>query len=820
MSQSNVYAIDGTTTELHHAIRNNNQDHIDNLLKTYQADFEKFRNYLVTKYSWKEDDKVWLKKTILVAVSEVQCLAVKQLENCHLTNGQIRKAVFVLLQVSIEGEEVAVIFPEDNKLAVLSLIGQLIPNGFLSWNCCSIYWHTNFIEEAVACGNIDLIERLHNLGAEIDFPLHNALLAACNHAQKNSICWLLTNHADHLLKDIETNRALRILMRLKKVEMFEFVLDKMVVFRQKQCTESKTDAFTNIFLRDFVSGSAILKHLRKGSIRDAIEKCIAKYKLDLFRQYNGMPIIVYLLSRALALNYCFAEIRNNSSCLSIQFSETVLLHYMIGRGYVEFLEKLYVTAPDVKLNFETDFGFQQLRDEINEANSTNIQFILKHHGEFLRSDTEKFQREIVLHRYDYPQFIKNIDTICELIPEFRENYQNITGTEEKLNIRSSPNTPSDAEAYPLHKAVKAGNCELATELLDNGWDINTEDNEGNRPIHFVRNIDMLEMLLKHHTDVRAALNQTNHIGYTALQSVCCANLESSKLQLLEKIIAHGASVNHLVKNGESVIFMIENSEMLNFFLKYNANIEIVNNKGETAVLRHLFNRNADVATALLLLTHKLSSFRTHAYKYLDPIVCNDHRFFSAKYQPFLTEHPEILKALLDAVYKHSREEASRVFAVSCFSSTHFIVEKFLDFDYDLDYNCRSRFGPPLIGLLSSLHKRIDHLVQRLLQKGANVELCYQRGRNALLTAVLYFDQLKQFSHGLEVIQMLLDNGAHVDARDNNGDTALHLAFVRNEIELVELLVRNGANVNIRNNEGKIPCELGSHQFRELMNFIS
>jgi ankyrin repeat protein len=48
----------------------------------------------------------------------------------------------------------------------------------------------------------------------------------------------------------------------------------------------------------------------------------------------------------------------------------------------------------------------------------------------------------------------------------------------------------------------------------------------------------------------------------------------------------------------------------------------------------------------------------------------------------------------------------------------------------------------------------------------------------------------------------LDEGADVNARDCDGDTALMLAAERGHIELVKVLLKNGADVNAENFNGE------------------
>lgn len=79
------------------------------------------------------------------------------------------------------------------------------------------------------------------------------------------------------------------------------------------------------------------------------------------------------------------------------------------------------------------------------------------------------------------------------------------------------------------------------------------------------------------------------------------------------------------------------------------------------------------------------------------------------------------------------------------------------------------------------------LVQLLIAKGADVNAKNNEGITALLAAVM--------ANNIDAIKLLIDNGADITARDNNGLSALYYAVVANNTEAINLLIDKGADVN-------------------------
>jgi ankyrin repeat protein len=90
------------------------------------------------------------------------------------------------------------------------------------------------------------------------------------------------------------------------------------------------------------------------------------------------------------------------------------------------------------------------------------------------------------------------------------------------------------------------------------------------------------------------------------------------------------------------------------------------------------------------------------------------------------------------------------------------------------------------------------------------EIAMQRIRYYFLATVIFFSSLALHSIGIaapiheaavngdvELLEILIANGADVDVRDVNGYTPLHLAIHEGNTEVAKVLINNGADVNAR-----------------------
>lgn len=81
-------------------------------------------------------------------------------------------------------------------------------------------------------------------------------------------------------------------------------------------------------------------------------------------------------------------------------------------------------------------------------------------------------------------------------------------------------------------------------------------------------------------------------------------------------------------------------------------------------------------------------------------------------------------------------------------------------------------------------------VEKLLQNGANVNAKDNDGYTVLLMAVI-------FRH-TDIVKLLLKHKADINAIETSGYNALMLASVRGYIDIVKILLKHNANVNVKN----------------------
>ncbi|MBY0353219.1 ankyrin repeat domain-containing protein [Candidatus Babeliales bacterium] len=103
-----------------------------------------------------------------------------------------------------------------------------------------------------------------------------------------------------------------------------------------------------------------------------------------------------------------------------------------------------------------------------------------------------------------------------------------------------------------------------------------------------------------------------------------------------------------------------------------------------------------------------------------------------------------------------------------------------------------------------INGNLEEAKEALAQRPAQVNDPYTKGLTLLHMAALQNNQ--------EMVELLLNTGAKIDAQDDDGNTALFSAFYKKDDEgLVQFLVDRKANILIKDNHGFTALELARRQ---------
>jgi ankyrin repeat domain-containing protein 50 len=353
-------------------------------------------------------------------------------------------------------------------------------------------------------------------------------------------------------------------------------------------------------------------------------------------------------------------------------------------------------------------------------------------------------------------------------------------------------------------------------LLDGGANIEAKDDQGITVLHgpaFRGEVALTRLLLDRGADIEAKSNW----GGTALYGATVNKHEEVARLLLER----GANIEAKAgTDGATALCTAARGgrrEMVQLLLERGSNIEARDNKGRAALHMVTAGGNSDVMPLLLEkgadFTAKDDEGRTalHYATLGDRITLDDRK--------------EVIQLLLEKganlIAKDNSGQTALHWAVVALRKE--VVQLLLDNGADVtakDDSGRTALHYATLDdrEIFDSRKTLDdkwffngakEMVQQLLEKGADVTAKDDNGRTALHYATLGDgktpDEKGFFDSRKEVVQLLLEKGADHTAKDNSGRVALHSATFDGSEELAQLLRRReGLELDTKDCGGKAP----------------
>jgi uncharacterized protein len=412
-------------------------------------------------------------------------------------------------------------------------------------------------------------------------------------------------------------------------------------------------------------------------------------------------------------------------------------------------------------------------------------------------------------------------------------------------------------AASLADAVENRDADAVRTLLEHKADVNAKQADGMTALHWAAlhdDADMSERLISAGADAKAA----NRYGVTPLL-LACTNGNSAIVKML---LAAGADVNTTGPGGASALMIASRTGRLGpveALLARGADVDAREQKNQTALMWAAAAGNTEVVDALL---KKGADSRTPLASGFTPFffaVREGQRGVALRLVQAGVDVNEIMKP---AGSKNSHDKQSSTALILAIENGHFeLAAALLNAGADPNVRpagytalhaitwvrkpLRGDGNPPPIGSgnMSSrdivrqltshgadMNARLEHgakergrftttgsspfllaarasdvaLMNLLLELGADPKLTNADNCTPLLAAagVGALENGEETAgtedEAIETVKMLLDDGADVNAVDDNGETAMHGAAYQSRSQLVQLLAERGADINIWN----------------------
>lgn len=344
----------------------------------------------------------------------------------------------------------------------------------------------------------------------------------------------------------------------------------------------------------------------------------------------------------------------------------------------------------------------------------------------------------------------------------------------------------------LHHAARAGNVRTCRWLLEQGLDINAKSYKGLSPVAMAaveNELDAVRFLLESGAKLPAEAEERDLILAGAIKKpLLHLAAERGNLEMCKLLVRHGARFLDEPDDKEKLLHAAVRSgsvDMCRYAVNFNPNVNVVDEK-ELTPLHHAVMA-ADYDLCVFLLSHGADVNRGAKVMMNTPL-----KLFFEKYRDSdsMAENLPIyrifeLLLLSNGKVTHVKEWLVNSFEIRKRSpDKEKIPPSYKYFSMKLDYFGDDQKPAPL--LLAAYAGDVAEC-EKLLKAGADINAKDPDGETALHYAIR--------GNQPELCKLLLEKGADTDARGLWGGTAMHYAAMCGCPEIIKLLAEHGVSLD-------------------------
>ena len=421
---------------------------------------------------------------------------------------------------------------------------------------------------------------------------------------------------------------------------------------------------------------------------------------------------------------------------------------------------------------------------------------------------------------------------------------------------------------PLHFAARTDHKDIIELLIAKGADVNAKNNEGQTPLNIalIRNRkDIVQLLLakgatissihvagqmgdmarvKAFLEQGADVNAQDDKGVTALHYV----VQGGYRELAEFLIVKGANVNGKDKNGYTPLYYAiwyENKDIVKLLVTKGADVNLKPEKDYPPLHYAVWNEDIDTVKLLVVSGAKfdmkdqdgwtafryaaaqgnrdiveffiakgadVSSFHmaacmgdlTRVKRFVEQgadVDTKDELGWTPLYWAASTSQTNIAEFLIANgadVNAKTNDDSTPLYQAAATGGLNFVQ---LLISKGADMNAKDKHGNTPLHSAATAGQR--EVVELLISKGAIVDAKGRNGRTPLYNAALRGHK--------DIVEILVAKGADIDAKARSDQTALHVAAVMGRKDMASLLIAKGADLNSKDVNGQTPLHLSVRQ---------